>query len=62
MFNKEVDFLYGIYLYYIYYVEKMGNFQFVLVRIVVDYRNLLNLKSVVVFFDFVNMSSSEYSY
>ena len=59
MFNKEVDFLYGIYLYY---VEKMGNFQFVLVRIVVDYRNLLNLKSVVVFFDFVNMSSSEYSY
>ena len=62
LYNKELIFWYGIYLYYFYFVEKMGNFQFAFVRIVVDRLNLLNLKSVVVYFDFVSMSSSEYSY
>ena len=57
MHNNEVVFWYGIYSYYFYFVEKMGNFHFVLVRIVVDHENSLNLKSVVVYFDFVKRRS-----
>ena len=38
--NNEVDFWYCIYLYYFYFVAKMDNFQFVLVRIVVDHESL----------------------
>ena len=38
----------------------MGNFHFVLVRIVIDYASLLNLKSFVVDFDFVKRTSFEY--
>ena len=53
--NNEVDFGYGIYLYYFYFVEEMGNFHFVLVRILVDHENFLSLKSVVVYFDFVQI-------
>ena len=49
-------------MYYFYFVEKMGNFHFALAKIVVDHLNLLSLKLVVVYFDFVNVSSSEYSY
>ena len=56
--NNEVDFWYDFYLYDFYFVEKMGNFPFVLVTIVVDHENLLNLKSVVVYFDFVKRNLS----
>ena len=45
LYNIEVDLWYGIYLFYFHFVEKMGNFHFVFVRIVVDHENLLNLKS-----------------
>ena len=53
--NNEVDFWYCIYMYYFYFVEKMGTFHFVLVRIVVDHENLLKLKSAVVYSDIVQM-------
>ena len=55
--NNEVDFWYYIYLvlYDFYFVKKLGNFRFVLVRIVVDHENLLSRKSVVVYFDFVQI-------
>ena len=53
--NNEVDFWHSVYLYYFYFVEKMGNFRFALVRIVADHENLLCLKSVVVYFDFVQI-------
>ena len=49
-------------MYYFNFVEKMGNFNFVPVKIVIDYKNLLNFKSFVVYFDFVSMGSSEYSF
>ena len=58
--NNEVAFWYGIYLFYFYFVEKMGNFHFVLLRIVVDHENSLSLKSVVVYFDLVKIKSFEY--
>ena len=51
MHNIEVNFWYGIYLYYDYFVDKMGNFHFVLVRIVVHYENLLNLKFFAIYFE-----------
>ena len=44
----------------IFFVEKSCNFHFDLVKIVVDHSNLLSLKLVGVYFEFVNMSSSEY--
>ena len=53
--NNEVHFWFCFYLYYFYFVEKMSNFQFVFVRIVVDHENLLILKSVVVYSDFVKI-------
>ena len=62
LYNNEVDFWYGIFLYYFYFVEKMDNFHFVLVRIVVDHDNLLNLKSFVVYFDLIIKSNLEYSF
>ena len=37
LYIKEVDFWYGIYLYYFFVVEKTDNFQFVLERILIDY-------------------------
>ena len=46
MHNNEVDFWYDIFCI-IFFVEKTGNFLFVLVRIVVDHEKLLSLKSVV---------------
>ena len=58
---SEVDFWYNIYLCFFYFVEKMGNFHFVVVKIEVDHENLLNLILVVVYFEFVNISSSECS-
>ena len=58
--NNEVDFWYGICLYYVYFVAKMGNFLFVLVRIVVDHGSLLSLTSVVVYFNFVKRRNFEY--
>ena len=58
--NNDVDFWYGIGLYYFYLVEKMGNFLFVFVRIVVDHENSLSLKSVVVYFFFVRGRIFEY--
>ena len=51
--NNEVDFWYDIYLFDFYFVGKMGNFHFVLVRIVVDHENSLNLNLFAVYFDFV---------
>ena len=62
LYNNQVEFCYDNYLYCFYFVEKMGNFHFVLVRIVLNHENLLNLKLVVVYSDFLIMSSSEYSY
>ena len=47
-------------LYYFYFVEKMDNFHFVPVRIVVDHENLLNLKSFVVYLDCEKRSSLKY--
>ena len=61
LYKNEVDFWYGIYSFYFYFVEKLDNFHFDLVRIVVDHESLLNLKSFVVCFDFVNISNFEYS-
>ena len=52
MHKNEVDFWYCFYYYCFYFVEKMGNFHFVLVRIMIDHENLLSLKSVVVYSDF----------
>ena len=62
LYNKEVDFWYGIYLCYFCFVEKMRNFHYVLERIVVDHGNLLNLKSFLVYFEFVKISKFEYSF
>ena len=58
--SNEVDFWYGIYLYLFCFVEKMGNFHFVLLRNVVYHENSLSLKSVLVYFDFVKRRSFEY--
>ena len=58
-YNKEVDSWYGIYLYYFYFVEKIGNFHCIPVKILVDHENLLKLNSFVVYFDSVK-SSFEY--
>ena len=57
--KNRVDFWYGIYLYDFYFVEKMCNFHFVIVGIVVDHENLLNLKLFVVYFDFAKRRSFE---
>ena len=50
VYNNEVDFWYGKYLHYFY---------FVLVRIVVRIEILLNLNSFVVYFDFGKITSFE---
>ena len=62
VYNNEVDFWYGKYLYYFYFVGKMGFFHFVLVRIVVRIKILLNLKSFVVYFDFGKVTNFECSF
>ena len=51
MYNNEVDFWYGIYLNYFYFVKKIGIFHFVSVMMAIDHEHLLNLKSFVVCFD-----------
>ena len=48
--------------FFFYFVEKVGTFHFVLVRTTVDHENLLNLKSFVVYSDFVKRRSFEYSF
>ena len=44
----------------LFFVEKMGNFHFFFVTIVVDDENLPNLNLFMVYFDFVKRSSFEY--
>ena len=62
MYNKVFDVSFCFVVYYVYFVEKMDNFLFGLVKFVGSHRNLLSLIMVVENFVFVKVSEFVYLY